>query len=159
MKEQSGIAAFIADVKARTVMSRKTGQSTTQFILEIGDAYAFIQLQDWRTPLRFLKQMAGAPPIQFGTCGFKRSIVDDKNPARHYTAFVFVGYWLPTPLAFIVLWAWEMLGFVRYQGNWSQPDMRCGYLGIRHGRLVRQQGPGVLAGLIERDLTEPEIRR
>lgn len=156
MKEQSGITAFIADVKARTVKSRKAGQSTTQFILEIGDAYAFIRLQDWRTPLRFLKQMAGAPPIQFGTCGFKQSIVDDKNPARHYTAFVFVGYWLPTPLAFIVLWAWEMLGFVRYQGKWSQADMRCGYLGIRHGRLVRQQGPDVLAGLIERDLTAPK---
>ena len=159
MKEQSGVAAFMADVKARAAKSMAAGQSTTQFILDIGDAYAFIRLQDWRTPLRFLKQMAGAPPIQFGTRGFKRSVVDDKNPARHYTAFVFVGYWLPTPLAFIVLWAWEMLGFVRYRGKWSQADMRCGRLGIRHGRLVRQQGPGILAGLIERDLTEPEIKR
>lgn len=154
MKEQSGVAAFLADVKARAARSIAVGQSTTQFILEIGDAYAFIRLQDWRTPLRFLQQMAGAPPTEFGTKGFKRSIVDDENPARHYTAFVFVGYWLPTPLAFIVLWAWEILGFVRYRGKWSQPDIRCGRLGIRHGRLVRQQGPEILAGLIERDLKE-----
>lgn len=156
MKEQSGAAAFIADVKSRATRSMTAGQSTTQFILEIGDAYAFIRLADWCTPLRFLKQMAGAPPLQFGARGFKQSIVDDKNPARHYTAFVFVGYWLPTPLALVVLWAWEILGFVRYHGKWSQPDMRCGRLGIRHGRLVRQQGPSVLAGLIERDLTAPK---
>lgn len=155
MKEQSGAAAFIADIKTRTARSITAGQSTTQFILEIGDAYAFIRLQDWRTPMRFLKQMAGAPPIQFGTQGFKRSIVDDKNPARHYIAFVFVGYWLPMLLAHIVLWAWEILGFVRYRGKWSQPDMRCGRLGIQHGRLVRQQGPDVLVELIERDIAEP----
>lgn len=154
MKEQSGVAAFLADVKARAARSIAVGQSTTQFILEIGDAYAFIRLQDWRTPLRFLQQMAGAPPTEFGTKGFKRSIVDDENPARHYTAFVFVGYWLPMPLALLVLWAWEILGFVRYRGKWSQPDIRCGRLGIRHGRLVRQQGPEILAGLIERDLKE-----
>lgn len=154
MKEQRGVAAFITDVKARTARSTATGQSATQFILEISDAYAFIRLQDWRTPLRFLQQMAGEPPVQFGTRGFKRRIVDDKNPARHYTAFVFIGYWLPTPLAHLVLWAWEILGFVRYRGKWSQPDIRCGRLGIRHGRQVRQHGPEVLAGLIERDLAE-----
>ena len=62
MKEQSGIAAFIADVKTRTAKSMRDGQSTTQFILDISDAYAFIRLSDWRDPLRFFKQMAGAPP-------------------------------------------------------------------------------------------------
>lgn len=154
MKEQTGIAGFIADVKAQAARSVATGQSTDQFILDISDAYAFIRLQDWRTPRRFLAQMAGAPPVKFGTRGFKRTIVDDENPARHYTAFVFVGYWLPTPLAQIVLWAWEILGFFRYHGKWSQPDIRCGRIGIRHGRCVRQQGPTVLAALIARDLVE-----
>lgn len=152
MQEQTGVAAFIADVKARTARSVATGQSTAQFVLEISDAYAFIRLQDWRHPLQFLKQMAGDPPLKFGVEGFNRILVDDKNPARHYIAFVFVGYWLPTPCARLVLWAWEILGFVRYRGKWSQPDIRCGRLGIRHGRLVRQHGPTILAELIERDL-------
>lgn len=154
MKEQTGVTALLADVKARVAQNAAAGRSTAHFILEIGDAYAFIRLQDWRRPVQFLKQMAGTPPITFGTEGFKRAIVDDKNPARHYTAFVFVGYWLPRALAIAVLWAWEILGFVRYKGRWSQGDMRCGYLGIRHGRQVRQQGATVLADLIARDLAE-----
>ena len=159
MKEQSGIAAFITDVKTRTAKCIRDGQSTTQFILDISDAYAFIRLTDWRDPLRFLKQMAGAPPMQFGTTGFNPRFVDDENPARHYIAFVFVGYWLPIPLAFMVLWAWEILGFMRYRGKWSQPDIRCGRLGIRHGRLVRHQGPTILAELIEGELAEAARKR
>jgi len=152
--EGVGISAFITDVKARATRSIEQGRTTRDFILEISDAYAFIRLRDWRRPLQFLQQMAGTPPILFGTEGFKGTIVDDENPARHYTAFIFVGYWLPTPLAFPVLWAWEILGFVRYRWRWSSRDMQCGYIGIRHGRQVRKQGAGVLADLIERDLVE-----
>ncbi|MCE7983220.1 MAG: hypothetical protein DYG89_18765 [Caldilinea sp. CFX5] len=159
MNEQPGAAAFIADVKTRTTKSLAEQRSTRAFILEISDAYAFIRLQDWRRPHRFLKQMAGEPPIKFGTTGFKRAIVDDQNPARHYTAFVFVGYWLSAPLAVMVLWAWEILGFFRYRFRWSWRDLQCGYIGIRHGRLVRRHGPSVLAPLIERDLVEEEIGR
>jgi hypothetical protein len=156
VKEQTGIAAFMADVKTRATNSVAARRSTRAFILEISDAYAFIRLQDWRRPLLFLRQMAGQPPIKFGTQGFKCMLVDDKNPARHYTAFVFVGYWLPTPLAVVVLWAWEILGFFRYHGHWSQPDLRCGAIGIRHGRLVRHHGPTILTELIKRDLAEAE---
>lgn len=156
MKEQTGVAALIADVRVRAEQCIATGSTTREFILEISDAYAFIRLQDWRRPFQFLKQMAGTPPITFGTQGFRRAIVDDQNPARHYTAFIFVGYWLPIPLAGVVLWAWEILGFFRYRGHWSQPDLRNGYIGIRHGRQVRRQGPMVLADLIARDLCEPE---
>jgi hypothetical protein len=152
--EGTGVSAFMADVKARAAKNMEQGRTTRDFILEISDAYAFIRLQDGRRPLQFLKQMAGAPPLLFGTAGFKRSIVDDENPARHYTAFVFVGYWLPTPLAFLVLYAWEILGFIRYHWRWSANDMACGYIGIRHGRQVRKQGATVLVGLIERDLVE-----
>lgn len=158
MKEPTGIAAFLTDVNARATQAGITGCSTSAFILDIGDAYAFIRLRDWRRPLQFLKQMAGAPPLQFGTAGFNPAIVDDKNPARHYTAFVFVGYWLPTPLALLVLWAWEILGFLRYHGRWSRRDIRCGRIGIRHGRQVRRHGPRVLADLIERDLAEAKER-
>jgi len=152
VSKQRGVAAFIADVKARVAKSIAEERHTHEFILEIGDAYAFIRLADWRRPLQFLAQLAGNPPIQFGTKGFRRALVDDQNPARHYTAFVFVGYWLPTPLALLVLWAWEILGFFRYGGKWSQGDMRCGQIGIQHGRQVRRQGPLVLADLIARDL-------
>lgn len=159
MNEQTSVAAFIADVKIRTATNLAAQQSTRQFILEISDAYAFIRLQDWHRPLQFLKQMSGEPPIKFGITGFKPTIVDDQNPARHYTAFVFVGYWLPAPLAVIVLWAWEILGFFRYRLRWSWRDLECGYIGIRHGRQVRRQGPAVLAQLIERDLVEEEIKR
>ena len=159
MPEPTGAANFIADVQRRTAQSVADARTTHAFILEISDAYAFIRLQDWRHPVRFLKQMSGEPPIKFGTTGFKPTIVDDKNPARHYTAFVFVGYWLPAPLAVIVLWAWEILGFFRYRFHWSWRDLECGYIGIRHGRQVRRQGPVVLAELIERDLVEEEIKR
>lgn len=157
MNKQSGVVAFMADVKTRAARATAAGRNTRAFMLEIGEAYAFIRLQDWRRPRQFLKQMAGAPPCKFGTSGFKPAIVDDENPARHYTAFVFVGYWLPIPVAHLVLWAWEILGFVRYHGRWSQGDMRCGHVGIRHGRQVRQQGPTVLADLIARDLAEEGI--
>ncbi|MEZ4729101.1 MAG: hypothetical protein R3E79_18360 [Caldilineaceae bacterium] len=152
MKEQTGVVALMADVKTRAAQGSATGSTTRAFILDIADAYAFIRLEDWRHPRRFLQQMAGAPPITFGTQGFRRALVDDQNPARHYTAFVFVGYWLPIPFAVLVLWAWEILGFFRYRGHWSQPDIRNGYIGIRHGRQVRQHGPTILADLIEQEL-------
>ena len=72
-------------------------------------------------------------------------------------AFVFVGFWLPRILGYPVLLAWEVLGYLRYGFHWSQNDMRCGVIGLRHGRSVRREGSAVLAGLIERDLKEHEI--
>ena len=104
--------------------------------------------------MRFLRQMAGAPPLQFGVEGFRRDLVDDLNPARHYTAFVFTGYWLPRWAALLVLWLWEVAGFVRYRGEWSWPDVSSGQVGIRHGRLVARYGPTVLPGLMAADLEE-----
>lgn len=152
VQRKNGIAAFINDVEKRVAKHLAEQRPPHDFILEIGDAYAFIRLTDWRRPLQFLRQLAGEPPIRFGTTGFKRALVDDQNPARHYTAFVFVGYWLPTPLALLVLWAWEVLGFFRYGGKWSEGDMRSGRIGIGHGRQVRRHGPTVLADLIRHDL-------
>ncbi len=148
------MAAFLADVEQCVAAAPPGWAGSKQFIRIISDRYAFIRLADLKHPLRFLKQAEGNPPIQFGTHGFKATIVDDKNPARHYTAFVFVGFWLPTLLATLVLWIWEILGFIRYGGQWSSNDMRCGQVGIQHGRLVRRDGPAVLPGLIKRDLAE-----
>lgn len=145
-----GIDAFIADV------SRRAGQakSSAEFILAIGTDYAYIRLEDAWHPIRFLSQMSGNPPVQFGTDGFEPTLVDDQAPARHYTAFVFVGFWLPRLLSISILWGWEVLGFFRYGGDWSQPDIYMGMVGIRHGEFVRHYGPAVLPGLIAGELAE-----
>lgn len=151
--EQKGFNAFLQDLNGQIAKVQQQNRSTGDFVLQIAERYAYIRLADIHHPVRFLKQLSGAPPVCFGTAGFRKSIVDDQEPARHYTAFVFVGYWLPTVLALPVLWGWEILGFFRY-GQWSQPDIRSGNLGIRHGRAVRKEGPTVLPPLIQRDLSE-----
>lgn len=149
----SGIDAFIRDISRRAADCSGRGQ-TARFILDIGEAYAHIRLQDVWHPVRFLSQMAHAPPVQFGTHGFDPSLVDDQAPARHYTAFVVVGYWLPSVVAVAILWGWELLGFIRYRGAWSAPDIRMGNVGLRHGRLVRRYGATILPSLVARDLAD-----
>lgn len=146
-----GVDGFIKVVGrlAAQVPAGKAG--ARRFILRAGENFAFIRLQDMGNPLRFLKQMAGAPPYQFGADGFRPDLVDDTNPARHYMAFVFLGFWLPRWLAVLGLWLWEVAGSVRY-GYWAEKDITMGYLGIRHGRMVRQMGPTVLPGLIAGEL-------
>lgn len=150
--EERGFQGFLQDVRHQVAHTVAEQQSTRDFILTIGERYSYIRMEDLKHPVRFLKQLSGQPPVCFGAKGFRRELVDDREPARHYTAFVFVGYWLPTLLAIPVLWAWELLGFVRYRGNWSQPDIRCGNVGIRHGRAVRKEGAAILPDLIDRDL-------
>jgi hypothetical protein len=127
-------------------------RGSARFVLRIGEEFAFIRMADLWRPLRFLRQMAGAPPVQFGVQGFDPALVDDHNPVRHYIAFVVVGFWLPAALAWLTLIGWEGLGFLRYGGKWSQSDMLLGQIGLRHGRNVRRQGARILPGLIEKDL-------
>jgi hypothetical protein len=151
-----GFAAFLADVEGWVQRYLDEGHDARWFVVQIGERYANIRLHDVRRPLRFLGQMAGAPPLQFGVEGFRHELVDDLNPARHYTAFVFTGYWLPRWVALLVLWLWEMARFVRYRGHWSRADMVSGQVGVRHGRLVARYGPTILPGLMAADLGEPE---
>ena len=127
-------------------------RGSARFVRRIGEEFAFIRMADLWRPLRFLRQMAGAPPVQFGDQGFDPALVDDRNPARHYVAFVVMGFWLPAPLAWLTLVSWEVLGFLRYGGKWSRPDMRLGQIGLRHGRRVRRHGARILPRLIEEDL-------
>lgn len=155
--EQQGFDAFLNDVNQCVEKANKQRHTTRDFVLHIAERYAHIRPQDLKSPKRFYQQISSSPPVCFGTQGFRQSIVDDQEPARHYTAFVFVGYWLPTLLAVPFLWAWEVLGFVRY-GHWSQPDVRSGLIGIRHGRAIRREGASVLPVLICRDLGETEVR-
>lgn len=150
----SGVDAFIADVSHLACQFPDNRIQKVRFILHMGEVYAFIRLQDVWQPVRFLRQMAGAPPRSFGAAGFAPWLVDDANPARHYTAFVFTGFWLPHALALAVLYAWEIAGFVRYRGYWSPADVLSGKVGIRHGRLVRRFGPAILPALIAHDLAD-----
>ncbi|MCB0082441.1 MAG: hypothetical protein KDE47_15985 [Caldilineaceae bacterium] len=152
MSQSKGLAGFIAHVAKHVTQAPAGARGKIAFVLRIGQDYANIQLGDIGRPLRFLKQMAGSPPVQFGRSGFKPELVDDYAPARHYTAFVFVGFWLPYLPAIAVLWFWEVLGFIRYKGEWSAADIRMGYVGIRHGTLLRRSVPAVLPRLIARDL-------
>ena len=120
----------------------------------MGADFAHIQPRDVLRPLRFLRQMAGNPPVRFDVTGFDPELVDDLNPARHYVAFLVVGFWLPALPALLVLAAWEVAGFVRYRGLWSNKDVRSGLVGLRHGRHVRRDGPHALPPLIRADLAE-----
>ncbi|MBV7335181.1 hypothetical protein KFU94_44470 [Chloroflexi bacterium TSY] len=156
-----GVGAFSAAVRDQANRFNSNWLGKIRFVLWISERYANICLRDLWRPMRFLKQLMGKPPIEFGTDGFRPDLVDDSAPARHYTAFVFTGFWLPYPLAFIALWLWEFLGYLRYNWQWSQKDMAMGLIGIRHGREVRRHGPTVLSDLILRDLAEPgnDIRK
>ena len=147
-----GAHAFIADMRHYVAQADPGPSGTKQFIWDISERYAYLCKKDLRDPIRFLKQAAGKPPIQFGTADFNPQLVDDENPARHYTAFVFLGFFFAYPLAVIGLWLWEVAGFIRYKGQWSQRDITCGYVGIRHGRQVRKHGPTVLPNLVADDL-------
>lgn len=147
-----GIDGFIADVACHVQSCPDDRAGKLRFIREISHDYAYVRLSDLKNPIRFLIQAAGKPPKRFGREGFKPPLVDDNDPARHYTAFVFVGFWLPTSLAILTLWVWEILGFFRYRGLWSHGDVLLGYVGIRHGRQVRRVGPSALPKLIDQDL-------
>lgn len=151
---EGGLRRLIDEISALAAQVQPGWRGTVRFVLRISADYAYIRPQDAWRPLRFLKQMAGVPPIQVGTDGFRADIVDDYNPARHYMALLFIGFWLPRPLAWLTLYVWEIAGFIRYHGHWSQPDIRCGLIGVRHGRLVRRYGPTVLPGLMAAELSE-----
>ena len=150
---QGGIDAFIAHVSARAAQAPPAWSGAAWFILQAGEECANIRLQDVGRPWRFLQQMASVPPLCFGPNGFAPQLVDDLLPARHYFAFVFVGFWLPRWLALLTLYAWEIAGFLRYGLHWSAPDLRMGRIGLRHGALVSRYGPTILPGVIAAELT------
>lgn len=148
-----GLQAFVTTIEEVASANSDDRQGRRRFISELGSQCAGIHGENaLRHPFRFLREMQGSPPRQFGIEGFRDDFVDDTNPARHYTAFVVVGYWLPRPLAMLVLYAWEIASFVRYKGVWSQDDIRSGIIGIGHGRIVAREGKDVLAKLAQRDL-------
>ncbi len=155
--DQPGFAAFLAAVSELITTTPPDFPGTAGLILRLAERYANLRVQDLpQHPLQFALQANRTPPINLGPAGFRADLVESAvdNVARHYTAFLFVGFWLPTLLATLVLWSWEILGFLRYGGHWSQPDIWTGKIGIDHGRLVRQYGPTILPSLLVRDLAE-----
>src|SRR5687767_6358620 len=106
----SGLAGLI---RATQRYRAEEQGNTAQVIRRLGEDFAYIRWQDVGKPLTFLRQMAGEPPIRLGTQGFRRDLVDDHNPARHYMAFVVMGYQLPYLLAVAVLYLWEIAGYLR----------------------------------------------
>jgi hypothetical protein len=155
----SGFTAFI-DYLSTQVQAAPAGfAGSAWYILRASEDCAYIRLQDMWQPLRFLRQMAGAPPLRFGTSGFSPKHVDDSNPARHYMAFVFVGFWLPPLLGVLVLYAWEIAGFLRYRFQWSPNDVTSGKLGLRHGGIIRRYGPTVHPALVAADLAAKDAVR
>lgn len=150
---RTGLDLFL-DYLQRTAAQAPAGWAgAVWFILRIGEDCAGICTHDMIRPMRFLRQLAAPPPCQFGASGFAPEVTDDNHPARHYVAFVFVGFWLPTLLAVPVLYAWEIAGYVRYRGFWSPKDVASGKLGIVHGRWLRRTAPVVLPALAAASLT------
>jgi hypothetical protein len=147
--------SFIRHISCLAAASPPDYVGTVSFILRVGEQFANIRIRDLcQNTLRFLLQVNRAPPLRLGAGGFASHLIEGPrdNIARHYSAFVFVGFWLPKPLAVGALWLWEVLSFVRYGGHWSQADIRSGRIGLRHGRLVRTYGPTILPGLIAGEL-------
>jgi len=151
----SGFDAFCAYLQEKAAQAPTGWPGTVWFVLSIGEECAGLFTQYiFVDPLRFLRLAADAPPLQFGTEGFASSVLDDFNPARHYVAFVLVGFWLPRLLAIGFLYLWEIAGFIRYRGHWSARDIVCGRIGIAHGAWVRRAGPLVLPGLAAAELAD-----
>lgn len=147
----TGFDGFLETVIDHAHQAPPGWQGSARFVMQLGEECAFIHVRDVGSPVRFLRQMAGQPPLRFGTDGFNPAIVDDGNPARHYMAFVVAGFWLPAAAAVLLLYVWELLGLVRY-GHWSAHDVACGWVGLHHGRCVRRHGPWVLPPLLRRDV-------
>ncbi len=168
MTSQSSPASGSVDAAARVPLRGLAGlvDATRRYIAEeagnskavvsrLAEDFAYIHLQDVWNPYKFLRQMEGHPPVRLGTEGFRADIVDDTNPARHYIAFVALGFWMPKVVALVMLVGWELAGFVRYGFKWSKEDMASGLLGVRHGNAVRTRGIAVLPDLMEKELSPP----
>lgn len=147
----SGLPGLIAATEQ--YIAEEEGDSA-RVVRRLAEDFAYIHFEDVRNPYKFLRQMEGQPPIRLGTKGFRRELVDDKNPARHYMAFVGMGYWLPYWMAICVLYLWEIAGYVRYGFQWSHEDMLSGLTGVRHGNAVRRESVALLPALMEADLSD-----
>jgi hypothetical protein len=152
---QTGLDRFIETLERHARRAPAGWHGSARFLMSLAEECAYICLGDLHHPRRFLRQMAGAPPVRFGISGFNPALVDDQNPVRHYMAFVVAGFWLPALAAVGLLYTWEVLGYFRYGRTWSANDVACGWIGLHHGRSLRRYGPWVMPALVRRDLGLP----
>jgi hypothetical protein len=92
------------------------------------------------------EQMAGFPngnseaaphgvTPQFGNTGFRSDLVDDANPARHYAAYLAVGFQKGGLPGAAIAVARELPGICG--GGCSVQDIRLGIMGANHGASLR----------------------
>lgn len=134
-------------------LAHAEGRSGAWFVLALARRCANVDFGALGRPRRFWRMLRQEPPICFGPRGFRAGLVDDFHPARHYSAFVLVGFFLPGPLARAFGWLWEWAEGVAL-GQFSPRDVGLSRLAARHGRAVRQRGPAALPALIRADLCE-----
>lgn len=147
-----GAAGLIERVEVYARLSSQHSKSSDWFIDTLSRQFAGLDPADWWRPWRWLHAMGSArPPEDVGAAGFRPEFVDDDRPARHYIAFVMIGYYLPYFLGWIIMYGWEILGRIRY-GTFSNKDVLLAKVGLKHGDMVRRRGPEIVADLIEQDL-------
>ncbi|MSP13068.1 MAG: hypothetical protein EXR62_08925 [Chloroflexi bacterium] len=152
--EVKGATGFVARVQYYAGLSSQHTRSSHWFIDTLACQFAGLDLADWWRPWRWFRAMGSAkPPEDMGPAGFRVDLVDDNRPARHYVAFLMIGYYLTYPLGWLVMYGWEILGWVRY-GSFSRTDILLAKVGLQHGVMIRRDGPEILADLIVRDLLE-----
>jgi hypothetical protein len=144
---------FIQYVEQLIGQAAREGRRPTWVMTTLARRCANIDLRRLRRPLHFWRSLRQLPPVRFGRSGFRAALVDDYHPARHYCAFLAVGFFLPTFLAipFARLWEWaEGVVF----GEYSRRDVDLSVLAIRHARVIRRSGIEHLPALIRRDLCQ-----
>ena len=146
-----GCPAFAGYAETLAAQAAHEGRRTRWFMLELARQCGNVDLSRLGHPIRFWRSLRELPPKRFGNIGFRAELVDDFHPARHYVAFLMIGFFLPYPLALAFGWLWERAeGIVL--GEFSPRDVALGRLAIAHGRTVRQAGPAALPALIRKEL-------
>jgi len=142
---------FAAYAGALADQAASQDRDAAWFVLVLARQAANIDVGDLRRPWRFWRRLRQEPPVCFGPRGFRPALTDDFHPARHYSAFVLAGFFLPAPLGAAFAWLWEHAeGWLL--GSFSPRDVELARLAVRHGRAVRRDGPAALPALIRRDV-------
>lgn len=82
---------------------------------------------------------------QFGSSGFRSELVDDRNPARHYVAYLAVGFQKGGLPGAAIAVGRELPGVCG--GGCSVEDIRLGVIGASHGASLRPNGQAINYGV------------
>jgi hypothetical protein len=82
---------------------------------------------------------------QFNASGFNPALVDDNNPARHYTAYLGTGFQKGPVVGAGIAILREFPGIC--QGGCSLQDVRLGLIGSSHGSQLGVNGPQMNYGV------------